>query len=67
MHDAGRDFCNLTGSTIQLFLREGDKLFPAVRLSDGTQRHLALLAILSHPSPPPLATSPHRRVMRSAR
>lgn len=44
----------VAGGTIQLFLREGDKLFPAVRLSDGTLRYLALLAILLHPSPPPL-------------
>lgn len=44
----------VAGGTIQLFLREGDRLFPAVRLSDGTLRYLALLAVLLHPSPPPL-------------
>ncbi len=42
------------GGTIQLFLTEGDALVPALRLSDGTLRYLALLTILLHPSPPPV-------------
>lgn len=44
------------GGTVQIFLHE-DELYqpvPATRLSDGTLRYLSLLAILCHPSPPPL-------------
>jgi len=39
---------------VELFLREGKKLISATRLSDGTLRYLYLLAILLHPTPPPL-------------
>jgi predicted ATPase len=44
------------GGTIQLFLHyEGLKSpVPATRLSDGTIRYLCLLALLCHPTPPPL-------------
>jgi len=44
------------GGTIQLFLHySGLKSpVPAARLSDGTVRYLCLLAVLCHPSPPPL-------------
>src|ERR1035437_1406410 len=44
------------GGTIQLFLHySGLKApVPATRLSDGTVRYLCLLAVLSHPEPPPL-------------
>jgi len=44
------------GGTVQLFLREKGLRTPtpASRLSDGTLRYLSLLAILCHPSPPPL-------------
>jgi predicted ATPase len=44
------------GGTIQLFIHyEGLKTpVPATRLSDGTIHYLCLLAILCHPSPPPL-------------
>ncbi|WP_375418291.1 AAA family ATPase [uncultured Hymenobacter sp.] len=42
------------GGYVELFLREGKQLIPASRLSDGTLRFLCLLAILCHPSPPPL-------------
>lgn len=44
------------GGTIQLFLHySGLKApVPATRLSDGTIRYLCLLAVLSHPEPPPL-------------
>ena len=40
--------------TVQTFLKEGKTSIPATRLSDGTLRYLCLLAILCHPSPPPL-------------
>jgi predicted ATPase len=39
---------------VEFFLREGKHLIPASRLSDGTLRFLCLLAILLHPTPPPL-------------
>ena len=44
------------GGPLQLSLRERDltEMIPASRLSDGTLRFLCLLAILCHPSPPPL-------------
>jgi predicted ATPase len=44
------------GGTIQLYLHySGLKApIPATRLSDGTVRYLCLLAVLCHPSPPPL-------------
>ena len=44
----------IEGSTVQLFLQEGDVVIPATRLSDGTLRYLCLLAVLCHPQPPPL-------------
>ena len=47
-------YVNIEGSTVQLFLLEGDMVIPATRLSDGTLRYLCLLAILCHPQPPPL-------------
>jgi predicted ATPase len=43
------------GGTVQLFIDEGmDDFVPATRLSDGTLRYLSLLAILCHPTPPPI-------------
>ncbi len=44
------------GGTIQLFLHEKGLNAPisAARLSDGTLRYLCLLAVLCHPSPPPV-------------
>ena len=42
------------GGTVQVMLQEGNITVPAVRLSDGTLRYLGLLAILCHPTPPPL-------------
>lgn len=42
------------GGTVQIFFHEGDFSIPATRLSDGTLRYLALLAILNDPTPPPL-------------
>jgi predicted ATPase len=44
----------IEGGTVQLFLTEGMASIPATRLSDGTLRYLCLLAILCHPSPPPV-------------
>ena len=47
--------CPVTGGTVALFLEESDERhIPATLLSDGTLRYLSLLAILLHPSPPPL-------------
>ena len=47
---------NITGNTVQIFFQERGlkSSVPATRLSDGTLRYLCLLAILCHPSPPPL-------------
>ncbi|MCY1013121.1 AAA family ATPase [Nannocystis pusilla] len=43
------------GGTVQIFLEEtGGRVIPATRLSDGTLRWLALLAVLLDPSPPRL-------------
>jgi predicted ATPase len=44
------------GGTIQLYLHYSGlrSPVPATRLSDGTVRYLCLLAVLCHPSPPPL-------------
>ena len=47
-------YVSIEGSTVQVFLQEGDMVIPATRLSDGTLRYLCLLAILCHPQPPPL-------------
>ena len=44
----------IEGGTVQVFLQEGHITVPATRLSDGTLRFLCLLAILCHPTPPPL-------------
>ncbi len=45
---------SVAGGTVQVFLQEGDFTTPATRLSDGTMRWLALLAVLLDPAPPPL-------------
>ena len=42
------------GGTVQVILQEGEITVPAIRLSDGTLRYLCLLAVLCHPTPPPL-------------
>lgn len=44
----------IEGGTVQVFFHEGKITIPATRLSDGTLRYLCLLAVLCHPSPPPL-------------
>jgi predicted ATPase len=52
---AERIATRIHGGTVQLFIDEGrDELIPATRLSDGTLRYLSLLAILCHPTPPPI-------------
>ncbi|MDR3689992.1 MAG: AAA family ATPase [Fimbriimonas sp.] len=50
------DFTTPTGSNgIMLYLEEqGGRSIPKTRLSDGTLRYICLLAILLHPTPPPL-------------
>jgi predicted ATPase len=45
---------SIEGSTVQVFFQENGMTIPSTRLSDGTLRYLALLAILLHPTPPPL-------------
>lgn len=47
-------FVEVFGGHTQLHLQEESWTTPASRLSDGTLRYLCLLAILLHPSPPPL-------------
>ena len=44
------------GGTLQIFVHEKglNQPIPAMRLSDGTLRYLGLLAVLCHPTPPPL-------------
>jgi predicted ATPase len=55
LYDGIDDFDTLIeGGTVQVFLHEGRITVPATRLSDGTLRYLCLLAILCHPTPPPL-------------
>lgn len=46
----------ISGGAVQIFFQERGlrASVPATRLSDGTLRYLCLLAILCHPSPPPL-------------
>lgn len=46
----------IQGGTVQVFLHERGlrQPIPATRLSDGTLRYLCLLAVLCHPTPPPL-------------
>lgn len=46
----------IEGGTVQLYIREKglSTAIPATRLSDGTLRFLCMLAVLCHPSPPPL-------------
>lgn len=56
-HESFRDISTrIHGGTVQIFLHENGlhQPVPATRLSDGTLRYLCLLAILCHPSPPPL-------------
>jgi predicted ATPase len=51
--DGVTDFdVSVEGGTVQLFLEEYSHAIPSTRLSDGTLRYLALLAILCDPEPP---------------
>ena len=54
--DVERISVNLDGGTVQTYIYERgmSSPIPAARLSDGTLRYLCLLAILYHPTPPPL-------------
>lgn len=45
---------SVEGGTVQVFFRDSGFTIPATRLSDGTLRYLCLLAVLCHPTPPPL-------------
>ncbi len=56
LYDGIEDYhISIQGGTVQVFFHEaGGYTIPATRLSDGTLRYLCLLAILCHPSPPPL-------------
>ena len=53
IYDGVTDFdFDIIGSTVQVYLTEGDYTIPASRLSDGSLRYLCLLAILLDPEPP---------------
>ena len=55
LYDGITDFeIIIESGTVQVYFQEGDITVPATRLSDGTLRYLCLLAILCHPTPPPL-------------
>ena len=47
---------NVSGGTVQIFFHEKGLRdpVPATRLSDGSLRYLCLLAVLCHPTPPPV-------------
>jgi predicted ATPase len=54
---AGNYAVRVIGGTVQLVIHEkgqGNPVIPATRLSDGTLRYLCLLAVLCHPTPPPV-------------
>jgi len=56
-YEAAEDITTKTQvNSIQVAIQEEglDQSIPATRLSDGTLRYLCLLAILCHPTPPPL-------------
>ena len=55
LYDGVEDFdVHVEAGSVQVFLQEGNVTMPATRLSDGTLRYLCLLAILCHPTPPPM-------------
>lgn len=55
LYDGIEDYgVQIEGGTVQVFVQERDRTIPAARLSDGTLRFLCLLAVLCHPTPPPL-------------
>ncbi len=49
-------FTSLSGGTVQIFFHEKGlrHAVPATRLSDGSLHYLCLLAVLCHPTPPPV-------------
>ena len=47
-------YVQVEAGSVQVFLKEGNLLIPATRLSDGTLRYLCLLAILCNPNLPAL-------------
>lgn len=47
-------YVQIEAETAQIFFRENKYIIPATRLSNNTLRYLCLLAILCHPTPPPL-------------
>ena len=56
MHEFRDLNVHVRGGTVQIFFQE-DSLrhnIPATRLSDGSLRYLCLLAVLCHPTPPPV-------------
>jgi predicted ATPase len=55
-HDVEDYEIHTSDSSVQIMFHETGlrKVVPATRLSDGTLRYLCLLAILCHPTPPPL-------------
>lgn len=57
LYDGIEDYhVSVEGGTVQVFFHESGlgSSIPATRLSDGTLRYLCLLAVLCHPTPPPL-------------
>lgn len=57
LYDLALDYSTkIHGGTVQIYFAEKglNERIPATRLSDGTLRYLSLLAVLCHPSPPPL-------------
>lgn len=57
LYDLAHDYSTkIHGGTVQIYFAEKglNERIPATRLSDGTLRYLSLLAVLCHPSPPPL-------------
>jgi len=55
LYEGVTDFdVGLEGGYAQAYLHEGEFSIPASRLSDGTLKYIQLLAILLHPTPPPL-------------
>ena len=47
-------YVQVEAGSVQVFLNEGNVPIPATRLSEGTLRYLCMLAILCHPTLPPL-------------
>ena len=56
MHELSDLNVFVSGGTVQIFFQEEGlrQNVPATRLSDGSLRYLCLLAVLCHPTPPPI-------------